>query len=204
MSVNSCLSCIFLTFSCCLLISCMSSTVTILDSESQQPVQDALVHAYAHEIITIGSRQRLYKTNKDGQAKVYVSGTVSLWVGKEGYYPFYSRTQSERSIFSFWKPPFMPLVLQLNKVQTGDMDEVRQVRNHGGLMFSPNNPPGDHEFMQLLRYSHWVYGNTRFYDDSPFLNVLEKFFCEKGFPLKVQECGCPRKQDNLTECKMPR
>ena len=187
MFVNSCLLCIFLTFSCFLLTSCTSSTVTILDSESQQPVQDALVHAYVHEIITFGPRQRLYKTNKDGQAKVYVSGSVSLWTGKEGYYPLYSRTQSERSIFSFWKPPFTPLVLQLNKVQTGKMNEVKQVRNHQGLMFYPNNPPSDHEFMQLLRYSYWVYGNTLFYDDSHLLNVLEKFFCEKGFPLKVQE-----------------
>ena len=187
MVVNNCLLCISLTFSCCLLISCTPSTETILDSESRRPIQDALVHAYSHEIITLGSRQRLYKTNEEGQAKVYVSGTVSLWAGKKGYYPLYSRTHSKRSIFSFWKPPFTPLVLQLNKVQTGDMDEVKQIRNHQGLMFYPNNPPCDYEFIQLLRYSHWVYGNTRFYDDSPSSNVLEKFFCEKGFPLKVQE-----------------
>lgn len=151
MFMNNCLLCIFLIFSCCLLVSCSPSTVTILDSENQRPVQDALVHAYAHEIITFGPRQRLYKTNKEGQAKVYVSGTVSLWAGKKGYYPLYSRTQSERSIFSFWKPPFTPLVLQLNKVQTGDMDEVKQVRNHQGLMFYPNNPPCDHEFMQCAK-----------------------------------------------------
>ena len=179
MRVKNCVFGIFLTFSCCLLTSCTPSTVTILDSENQRPVQDALVHAYAHEIITFGPRQRLYKTNKDGQVKVYVSGTVSLWAGKRGYYPLYSRTQSGRSIFSFWKPSFMPLVLQLNRVQTGDMEEVRQFRNHRGLMFYPNNPPCDREFMQLLHYSHWVYGNTRFYDDSPLLDVLETFFCEK-------------------------
>ena len=184
MSANSCLLCIFLTFSCCLLISCTSSTVTILDSESQQPVQDALVHAYAHEIIISGPRQRSYETNKDGQAKVYVSGTVSLWAGKEGYYPLHARTKTERSIFTFWKPPFAPVVLLLNRVHTGTAAEARRVRKHGGLMFFLNNPPDEQELMQLLHYSHWVYVNTHFYEDSLLLNDLEDLFRKKKLPVK--------------------
>lgn len=184
MFVNDHFICIFAMFLCLLLASCASSTITVLDAESQQPIPDVLIHAYSHEIITVGPRQNLYVTDKNGKVEVDVSGTVSLRVGKEGYYPLHARTKTERSIFTFWKPPFAPVVLLLNRVHKGTAAEARRVRNHGGLMFFLNNPPDEQELMQLLHYSHWVYVNTQFYEDSQFLNDLEDLFRKKKLPVK--------------------
>jgi|GEM_PF-6400110 len=163
--------------------SCHSSPVTVLDADSGKPVADALVFAYSHEYAAF-PRQRLYLTDADGKTSVGVQGLVSLWAGKAGYYPRYSRTQEAGNLFVGAK--FLPATIRLQKIVKGNYLEARKVKNHFGAIFYYRNPPRKDDLLKILQYSHWVYLNSCFYYDISERASLEEFFRKYGFPLEKE------------------
>lgn len=165
------------------LTGCQTSSITVIDAETREPVADAMVFAYCHEFVAL-PRQRLYTTDDKGEITfVYQSGD-SFWIGKPGYYPFYIRAYGlSAGGFLFWFT-FLPTTIKLHPVKTGKRDEVKKARNDYGIIFYFRNPPRESVLLKILQYSHWVYMNTAFYDDYPNREILEDFFEEYSFPLK--------------------
>ena len=178
--------CCLLTVLCLFLTACQTSSITVIDAETREPVTDAMVFAYRHEIVAF-PRQRLYTTDDKGEISfVYQSGD-SFWIGKPGYYPsrFYPRSPYAHG-FLFWFT-FPPTTIQLHPVKTGKRDEAKKARNHWGLIFYYRNPPGESVLLKILQYSHWVYMNTAFYDDNRNREILEEFFIKYSFPVKPEQ-----------------
>ena len=169
-----------------LVTSCQTSSITVIDAETREPVADAMVFAYRHEIVAF-PRQRLYTTDDKGELSfVYQSGD-SFWIGKPGYYPFYFYPGSPYAHgFLFWFT-FPPTTIKLHPVKTGKRDEAKKARNHYGIIFYHRNPPRESVLLKILQYSHWVYMNTAFYDDSPLRKNLEEFFKKYSFPVKPEQ-----------------
>ena len=178
--------CCLLTVLCLLLTACQTSSITVIDAETHEPVADAMVFAYCHDYVAF-PRQRLYTTDDKGELSfVYQSGD-SFWIGKPGYYPFYFYPGSPYAHgFLFWFT-FPPTTIKLHPVKTGKRNEAKKAMNHGGLIFKYRNPPRESVLLKILQYSHWVYMNTAFYDDSPLRKNLEEFFKKYSFPVKPEQ-----------------
>ena len=174
---------IFLFCIMMLMTSCQTSSITVIDSETREPVADAMAFAYCHEYVAF-PRQRLYTTDNKGEITfVYQSGD-SFWIGKPGYYPFSFYPGSRYAHgFLFWFT-FPPTTIKLHPVKTGKRDEAKKARNHYGIIFYHRNPPRKRDLLKILQYSHWVYMNTAFYDDSPLRKNLEDFFKKYTFEIK--------------------
>ena len=72
-------------------------------------------------------------------------------------------------------------------VKTGKRAEVKKARNAYGIIFYHRNPPRESVLLKILKYSHWVYMNTAFYDDDyQAREILEDFFEEYSFPVKPE------------------
>ena len=184
---------IILLFLCVMLMltSCKNSSVYVFDAETGQPVEDALVFAYCLEILSLGPRQQLDTTNAEGIAKSSVKETVSLWVGKQGYYPFHHYTQTVGDFYSI-KGQYFTAKIYLHKVKDGSFKEARKARNHGGIIFYHRNPPREKDLLKILQYSHWVYMNTAFYDDNEDRDILEEFFKKYSLPVKPENINTGR------------
>ena len=167
-----------------LVTSCQTSSITVIDAETRELVADAMVFAYRHEYVAF-PRQRLYTTDNKGEITfVYQSGD-SFWIGKPGYYPFYFYPGSPYAHgFLFWFS-FPPTTIKLHPVKTGKWEEAKKARNHYGIIFYHRNPPREKDLLKILQYSHWVYMNTAFYDDSPLRKNLEEFFKKYSFEIKL-------------------
>ena len=165
------------------LTACQTSSITVIDAETRKPVADAMVFAYCHDYVGF-PRQRLYTTDDKGEITfVYQSGD-SFWIGKPGYYPFSFYPGSRYAHgFLFWFT-FPPTTIKLHPVKTGKRDEAKKARNHYGIIFYHRNPPREKDLLKILQYSHWVYMNTAFYDDSPLRKNLEDFFKKYAFEIK--------------------
>ena len=175
--------CCLLTVLCLCLTACQTSSITVIDAETREPVADAMVFAYRHDYVSF-PRQRLYTTDNKGEITfVYQSGD-SFRIGKPGYYPFYFYPGSPYAHgFLFWFS-FPPTTIKLHPVKTGKRDEAKKARNHYGIIFYHRNPPREKDLLKILQYSHWVYMNTAFYDDSPLRKNLEEFFKKYSFEIK--------------------
>ena len=169
-----------------LVTSCQTSSITVIDAETREPVADAMVFAYRHEYVAF-PRQRLYTTDNKGEITfVYQSGD-SFWIGKPGYYPFYIRAYGlSEGGFLFWFT-FSPMTVKLYPVKTGKWEEAKKARNHYGIIFYHRNPPREKDLLKILQYSHWVYMNTAFYDDNQNREILEDFFKKYSFPVKPEQ-----------------
>lgn len=178
---------IILLFVCVMLMltSCKTSSVYVFDAETGQPVEDALVFVYSQEILVLGPRQELNTTNAEGMAKTIVKPAGYIFVGKQGYYPFYYRPRTNGGIFSISGQTFMPAKIHLHKVKNGSLEEAKKARNHGGIIFYHRNPPRrKRDLLKILQYSHWVYMKTAFYDDNRDRKFLEEFFKKNSFEIK--------------------
>ena len=179
------LICILLPLSIMMLTaSCRASSVYILDADTGHPVSDALVFAYCHEILTLGPRQQLSTTDTAGMAEINVKETVGLWAGKLGYYPAFHHTYTRGSFFSITGQTFPPATILLHKVKNGDPAETKKARNHAGIIFYHDNPPCKTDLLKILRYSHWIYMNTAFYNDNRDRKILEDYFKKYSFEIK--------------------
>ena len=167
-----------------LLTSSQTSSGYVFDTETGQPVEEALVFAYGHEILSHGPRQQLDITSTEGIAKISVQGSLSLWVGKQGYYPFYYYTYTRGFFPIITGGKFPPATIYLHKVKDGSFEEAMKARNHAGIIFYHNNPPRQKDLLKILQYSHWVYMNTAFYDTNSYRSILENFFKEYSFKIK--------------------
>ncbi|MBQ9336360.1 MAG: hypothetical protein IJS14_03565 [Lentisphaeria bacterium] len=177
--------CCLLTVLCLFLTACQTSSITVIDAETREPVADAMVFAYCHDYVAF-PRQRLYTTDDKGEITFVYQAEDSFWIGKPGYYPsrFYPGYPGPQPHgFLFWFT-FPPTTIKLHPVKTGKRNEAKKAMNHGGLIFKYRNPPRESVLLKILQYSHWVYMNTAFYDDYPNREILEDFFEEYSFPLK--------------------
>ncbi len=178
--------CCLLTVLCLCLTACQTSSITVIDAETREPVADAMAFAYCHEYVAF-PRQRLYTTDDKGEIKFVYQAEDSFWIGKPGYYPsrFYPGSPYAHG-FLFWFT-FPPTTIQLHPVKTGKRAEAKKAMNHGGLIFSYRNPPRESVLLKILQYSHWVYMNTAFYDDNQNREILEEFFKKYSFPVKPEQ-----------------
>ena len=175
--------CCLLTVLCLCLTACQTSSIMVIDAETRKPVADAMVFAYCHDYVAF-PRQRLYTTDDKGEITFVYQSEDSFWIGKPGYYPFsfYPRSPYAQG-FLFWFT-FPPTTIKLHPVKTGKRDEAKKARNHYGIIFYHRNPPREKDLLKILQYSHWVYMNTAFYDDSPLRKNLEDFFKKYAFEIK--------------------
>ena len=168
-----------------LVTSCQTSSITVIDAETREPVADAMVFAYCHDFVAF-PRQRLYTTDDKGEISFVYQAGDSFWIGKPGYYPYNFPTYFNRLHdhgFLFWFT-FPPATIPLHPVKTGKRAEVKKARNAYGIIFYHRNPPREKDLLKILQYSHWVYMNTAFYDDSPLRKNLEDFFKKYSFEIK--------------------
>ena len=59
-----------------------------------------------------------------GIAKISVKETVSLWVGKQGYYPYHHYTQTVGDFYSI-KGQYFTAKIYLHKVKDGSFEETK-------------------------------------------------------------------------------
>ena len=178
--------CCLLTVLCLCLTACQTSSITVIDAETREPVADAMVFAYCHDFVAF-PRQRLYTTDDTGEITCVYQAEDSFWIGKPGYYPLhfdpgYPGPQPHGFLFWF---SFPPTTIQLHPVKTGKRAEVKKARNAYGIIFYHRNPPRESVLLKILQYSHWVYMNTAFYDDNQNREILEDFFKKYSFEIKL-------------------
>ena len=180
--------CCLLTVLCLCLTACQTSSITVIDAETREPVADAMVFAYCHDFVAF-PRQRLYTTDDKGEISFVYQAGDSFWIGKPGYYPYHFPTYFNRLHdhgFLFWFT-FPPATIPLHPVKTGKRAEVKKARNAYGIIFYHRNPPRESVLLKILQYSHWVYMNTAFYDDNQNREILEEFFKKYSFPVKPEQ-----------------
>ena len=108
--------CCLLTVLCLCLTACQTSSITVIDAETHEPVADAMVFAYCHDFVAF-PRQRLYTTDDKGEISFVYQAGDSFWIGKPGYYPFYFYPGSPYAHgFLFWFT-FPPTTIKLHPVK---------------------------------------------------------------------------------------
>jgi len=64
---------------------CRSASIRVLDAETKTPIPCATVNVFNQAIVTMWPREKRYKTDSEGEAKVQTKGLLRISVQKKDY-----------------------------------------------------------------------------------------------------------------------